>query len=412
MKYIFLILITVIVLSIFKGDDELLPTATKWLAIIELDAQVESQSFLYLNGIMAGADEDVIQLGRKRLKLINQQQDPDILKTLAMPEEDNSLYCRFSKADCFDYVVDNESAWAAELKQHEELLTRYRKFLSFSDFKSMFDSSLLIDYTVIESLRYANRLTLLESLILSTEHSPSAAIKLLIDDSNNLYQQFPIVDDFVLKLILGNLLANNLDIIAYISDKYNYHASIDFPYLTVEGRSFKKMAIREFGWGVELYRSLDGNPELFHRGGNIPNWIVNIIYKPNMTINGSTPATKDMITMSELTAEQFTKMELADEADYEEQEIDFFNPIGSVLNGIARPSYHTQMARLHDLNGKISLVNSLLESKMNLEGKSSQFSNPYYSNSNAYSVEGNKICLSGPFEDPDGIRCVRYSNAK
>jgi len=131
-----------------------------------------------------------------------------------------------------------------------------------------------------------------------------------------------------------------------------------------------------------------------------------------MTINGSTPATKDMITMSELTAEQFTKMELADEADYEEQEIDFFNPIGSVLNGIARPSYHTQMARLHDLNGKISLVNSLLESKMNLEGKSSQFSNPYYPNSNAYSVEGNKICLSGPFEDPDGIRCVRYSNAK
>jgi len=267
MKYIFLILITVIVLSIFKGDDELLPTATKWLAIIELDAQVESQSFLYLNGIMAGADEDVIQFGRKRLKLINQQQDPDILKTLAMPEEDNSLYCRFSKADCFDYVVDNESAWAAELKQHEELLTRYRKFLSFSDFKSMFDSSLLIDYTVIESLRYANRLALLESLILSTEHSPSAAIKLLIDDSNNLYQQFPIVDDFVLKLILGNLLANNLDIIAYISDKYNYHASIDFPYLTVEGRSFKKMAIREFGWGVELYRSLDGNPELFHKGG-------------------------------------------------------------------------------------------------------------------------------------------------
>jgi hypothetical protein len=374
----------------------------------QLSRMPKLKANLFLNGIMAAADADVIQFGRERLKLLIEQQDPDILKTLVIPQEEDPLYCRFSKTDCFDYVVNNDYVWAVELKQHEVLLTRYRKFLSFRDFKSTAGSSLLIDYKVIESLRYANRLALLESLTLAAEQSPSAAIKLLIDDTNNVYHQFPLLDDIVLKLVLGNLLANNLDIIAHISDKYHYHANIDLPYLTVDGRSLKKMAIREFGWGVELYRSLDGNPELFHKGGEVPRWIVNILYKPNMTINHSIPATEDMIAMSELTAEEFAKMELDDGVDDEEQGVDFFNPVGSILNGIGGPSYHTQMARLHDLNGKISLVNHLLE------GKNSQFNNPYYPNSHpnseAYSVDGNTICLSGPFEDIDGIRCVRYHN--
>ena len=406
MKYILLILIPVIALTIFKGDDALSSTATKWLESIELDGQAESQSFLYLNGIMAGTDADVIQFGRDRLKLLNQQQDPGILNHLIMPQEEDPLYCRFSKTDCFDYVVKNDTAWAAELQQHEVLLTRYRKFLSFRDYKSIVGSSLLIDYEEIEWLRYANRLALLESLTLAVEHSPSVAIKLLIDDINNLYQQFPIVDDFVLKLVLGNLLANNLDIIAYISDKYNYHANIDLPYLTVEGRSLKKMAIREFGWGVELYRSLDGSPDLFDKNGDLPKWISNILFKLNMTINSSILPLQGMIAMSELTAEKFAKIELDDGKDDEEQGIDFFNPIGSILNGIGRPRYHIQMARLHDLNSKISLVNSLIE------GKKSRFNNPYYPNSDAYRINGNKICLSGPFEDTDGTRCVRYSASK
>ncbi|QUM84472.1 hypothetical protein [Moritella sp. 28] len=412
MHYILLILIPVISLTIFKCDDALSPTATKWLESIEQNDQAESQSFLYLNGIMASADADVIQFGRERLELLNQQQNPDILKTLVMPQEENPLYCRFSKADCFDYVVNNDTAWVAELKQHGVLLTRYRKYLSFRDFRSLVGSSMLIDYEVIESLRSANRLALLESLTLAAEQSPSSAVQLLIDDTHNLYQQFPAIDDFVLKLILGNLLANNLDIIAYISDKYNYHADIDLPYLTVDELSFKNMAIREFGWEVELYRSLDGSPDLFNKDGHLPRWIANILFKPNMTINGSIPATEYMIAMSELTAEEFAKMQLDDGEDDEEQGVDFFNPVGSVLNSLARPSYHAQMARLHDLNGKISLVNSLLEGKNSLEGKSIKFSNPYYPNADAYSINGNKICLSGPFEDTDGIRCVRYSRSK
>ncbi len=393
-------------------DEELSSTAQEWTTKLENDRASKSEAFIYLSGIMAAENENVLLAGENRFSAykkaedVAQPFDEKIVfddypsdKALSKPNRDNEIYCKLWEKGCLRNIVNHSSSWESEINDHSVLLARYRKFISFSEFKTLSKPSAIEEYPKYEYLSYGNRLALLENLFLATLGSPGEAIHSLTNDINNLRHQLAIADNLIHKMFFTAMIASNLDVIAYISNKYEYHQKLDIPYLTLDELSMKDSMIREFGIMQYLYTNLDGHPEIFEVGGNMPSWLVRAVFKPNKTINESISSYERYIYMSTLSPEMFSTLELPD-SEESKKEVDYLNFAGSVLNNIAGADYHKYIARLYDLNCKVALVNSLLE------GKNAQIENPYYPASKSYVTDEAEICLNGPYEDERRLRCV------
>ena len=84
------------------------------------------------------------------------------------------------------------------------------------------------------------------------------------------------------------------------------------------------------------------------------------------------------------------------------------NFIGIILNNIAQPNYHEYVARLFDLDAKISILNQTAN-KTSLPPDLAYIQNPYYeTGGTAFYADGDRhICLTGPLEDIGNRRCLR-----
>jgi len=412
MKYILIILVIVITLGFLQIDEDKSSTAKEWTTKLENDRASKSEAFIYLNGIMAAENEDVMEVGesrfsayRKAEELANPYDDEIVFddypndKMLPKPHEDNEIYCPLWESDCLGIIVKNSSKWESELNDHSVILARYRKFISFSEFTTLSRPSAIEVIPNYKYIGYGNKLALLENLLLAERGSPRDAIASLSDDIYKLRKQLAVADNLIHKLVFVNLIANNLDVIAYIGNKYESYQQLNISYLTLDELSIAEPMIREFGMMNGLYTSLDGNPEIFEIGGNMPSWFVRAVFKPNMTINESIFLYERLIYMATLSQDIFPTFELPD-AEEMKKDIDYLNYVGSVLNSIAFPNYHEYIARLYDLNCKISLVRYVLSDKK------TQLKNPYYPDSNSYEVSETEICFNGPYEDTRRLRCI------
>ncbi|VAW65395.1 hypothetical protein MNBD_GAMMA09-2959 [hydrothermal vent metagenome] len=413
MKYLIVSAIGLLLLVLLQIDDELSSTSQKWVAKLENDRVADSKAYHYLSGIMASKGEDVMSTGKARCsayKKIEESARPfdnEIVfddyaenKKLLKPDPDNKIYCKLWQRDCINKVLKNSSKWKSELEAHSELLERYRTFLTLTDFitltkPSLFELNLEYDY-----LRYGNRLVILESLIQAESGFPEKAMDSLVEDIKKFRRQLVVADNLIHKMFFVNMIADNLNIMAYISNRYNYHRDTEISYLTPAELSVKNPVIREFGMIYYLYINLNENPEIFEVDGNMPAWLVRIIFKPNKTINQAARVFEKIIYMSTVTPQEFAAFQLSEDEVLDE-DIDLFNFAGSVLNNIASPDYYIYIARLYDLNCKISLVNYLLADKSSLPV------NPYYPSSNALETGDGEICFNGPYKDETGLRCIR-----
>ena len=412
MKYTLIILFIVIALGFLQIDEDMSSTAQEWAAKIENDRASKSEAFIYLSGIMAAENEDVMVVGANRFSAYRKAEelakpfDEEIIyddypndKMLPTPQGDNDIYCKLWESDCLEKIIKNSTNWESELNEHSVLLDRYRTFISFVEFTTLSKPSALEEYPRYSYLNYGNRLVLLENLLLAERGSPRDAIRSLSDDISKLRHQLTVADNLIHKMIFVNMIANNLDVIAYIGNKYESYQKYNIPYLTLDELSVSDPLIREFVMAKYLYASLDGNPEILEIGGNMPSWIVRTVFKPNKTINESISSYERLIYMATLSQDSFPTFELPDVVEVK-NEIDYLNYVGSVLNNIAVPNYHTYIARLYDLNCKISLVRYVLS------GKKTQLENPYYPDSNSYEASETEICFNGPYEDNRKLRCI------
>jgi hypothetical protein len=413
MKYTIIILIVSIGLFFLQTDDELSPTAQEWVQKLELGRNSSSEAFIYLNGIMASEEDSVMKVGSARFAAYRKAEDQAKLsdngiiyqdypteKEISKPSSDNEIYCRLSEVDCLDKILKNSSEWLSELKKYTVILQRYRRFIKFTEYRTLSKPSVYEETPKFEYLKYGNRLSILESLLLAEQGNPEAAIDLLNSEIESLRTQLVNADSIIYKLFFVNMIANNLDVMGYVSNRYNYYKALDIPFLNSDELSMKDPVIREFGMMYELYSNLDGNPEIFEKGGNAPSWLVRAIFKRNKTINESIPSFEKWIDISSLSQEEFAKDKVPENTEVE-REVDLDNFVGSVLNSIGSPDFHKYMARLFDLNCKIVLVNYIIENK----GK--PLINPYYPlQKNAYKSSESEICMTGPYEDTRRLRCI------
>lgn len=71
MRFILIIIIIVFTtIIVLQFDDDLSPKAENWISVLEEGRLGGSEAFIYLSGIMAAENDDVISVGKKGLQHI------------------------------------------------------------------------------------------------------------------------------------------------------------------------------------------------------------------------------------------------------------------------------------------------------------------------------------------------------
>ncbi len=375
----------------------------------------KSQGFIYLNGITAPEDDQIMRMGQARLsayidaKKVAENSDfgsfddfdgyPTEIQ-IPKPMQNSGFYCSLWESGCLEKIASSKDEWDNELIKGATVLRRYNTFLSFSDFKTLAKSVLMEELPKYEYLYYGNRLTSLKALSTAEKGSPADAITLLMDDLKRSRKQLAIADNLIHKMLFIVIISNDLDFITHISTRYKYNPRITIPQLTQAELNMESTLIREFGMGFQTFKALDQDPEFFEVGDSAPGWLVRALFKPNMTINASVNKYEKLISLSTLSSKAFAAYKIPPRRQ-KDNEMNMRNFAGNVLNNTYCADYQTYMTRLHDLKCKIALTNYVITGMQSLPV------NPYTESTQAIKRKGKRICLEGPFEDERSLRCVR-----
>ncbi len=405
---LFLLLCSVMFLQF---DDSPNNEVTSYVSLIENRMAIESEAYLYLNGIAVSEGQDVISEGRRLFSEYNSP--PQVLALFdggnstkedstsdLTPGSDSFFNCKFLDEACFSAISANSDSWGYEMNRWSEYLKRYENFISYSEFTTMTRPSIeekIQDYTY---LVFGNRLKMLSILSLVSFDRHQEAFGKLTGDNARLRKHIELADNLIHKMVFVSLLANNLDLLVYLNSIKAVYDFQEIPLLSMSEINMTLPLVREFVIGHDALLELDGSPEIFEIGGNMPYWLVKAIFKPYMTMNDSVNDYSESIKLSQLRPKEFASAIEAIELN-EERGRSFRNYIGSVLNEISIPSYYKYTARMHDLNCKITLVNQALGEKKG------GLNNPYGTIYGQNKEKDNLICLAGPLEDGGNFRCVR-----
>ena len=414
-----LIAITVGVLQI---DDPLNATAQQWIELSDANLGKESQAYYFLMGIDAMEGADPLAIGKSRVAAANATRShgrhvdlnkPETPPENRLPLPQGDLYCRPSEANCFNRLTNHPSNLSDELKQYNTLLNRYRRFFSYHDYKTLTKPSINTEVPDFRYLVKANKLFQFTILLAIADTREASALNTLNHDMEALRQQLASADTLIHKIVLVNLLADDIDLWVELYNGGSIEHATAITPLTAEQHSLYLPMIREFAVIADTYRTLDKSPQFFDKDGHANPWLVRILFKPNMSINEIVSRYFIPYTLSVKTASEFALLNRNANEDTDPG-FSLRNYVGSVLNNVSRPDFDKYPAILYDLDCKIKLLNIRLswgrDHKFNdetLTNSNLDLSNPYYPEQKPYIDKAlHKLCYTGPYEDSKGLRCI------
>jgi len=135
MKYMLIILVIAATLGFLQIDEDKSSTAKEWTMKLDNDLASKSEAFIYLSGIMAAENDDVMVVGESRFSAYKKAeeltgpQDEKIVfddyskdKMLLKPHEDNDIYCKLWESGCLEKIIESSSNWESELNEHSEVV--------------------------------------------------------------------------------------------------------------------------------------------------------------------------------------------------------------------------------------------------------------------------------------------------
>lgn len=402
------------VLAIFflQFDDDLSPEVKAWMTLIEDRSESESEAFLYLIGIVATEGEDVVNVGKEIVNFVQEAEqgdNPDSgppefegypkSKHLKYPSNSDSIYCPLWEDNCLPKIVAANDRWQKDLNRWMAVYRRYLSFIEHKEFATLTKPHVNEIFPKYQYLTTGNRLRLFEAMSKASKGSPLVAVSMLADDIEKLRNQLKVSDNLVHKIIFTMLISYNLDAIVHIKSAYDLNNVNPIPQLSKDELSMELPIIREFALMYNTIKELDKHPDFFNMGGNAPGWLVRAAFKPNITINKSYYGYSETVRLSKLPANQFA-IQVSQPKPEEAHDISLYNYAGDKLLNIAKPDFGVYIARVHDLNAKIYLVNHVLsDSKI-------QPINPYYPDVAVETPKEGKLCLDGPYPDERNLRCI------
>jgi hypothetical protein len=414
---VFLILLLIILLPI---DDELDAEAAAWVEEANRIEDVEGNGYHYLMGFMSNPSHDPATAGRELIdayrvaerKLLSgeidefAQEEYPAERALLMPEGD--YYCGIDEPGCFTRLAANPDALQVELSEHFVLLLRYQTFIQFEHMEFLLEPTLYEGFPPYLYLLRGHRLNQFRIVLESHEGDPERAISMLYEDMAQLRRHLAGASALLDKMTLLSMLESDLDLLFNLAPAA---AQTNLPALTPAERSLRSAIIREFGYLANFHRQMELNPDSM---GDLDGygWLIRATVKPNMTLNSLFPYYQDIAALAAVDAALFAQTVAAGEPKVN-TEFKLRNIGGSVLNSISTPSLTRYIARLHDVDCKIALLNAALKldpsewDKILKREAGLQADNPYNPEEQPYvDNETQAVCFPGPLPD-SRHRCIR-----
>ncbi|MBD9413315.1 hypothetical protein IB234_01985 [Pseudomonas sp. PDM16] len=385
-------------------DEPLGPVARAWLE--ESVATADSKAYYQLLGLDAPAGQHPQEAGRQMVEAHLQwraQHGPYDLMVSATDGERLELpgknLCALGDAGCLERLRQDSAGLAALLARHGELLRRYDSLLALDDYRTLAQPSVDEPLANYSSLGRANLLRAAQAMALAEDGRGGEALALLQQDVRHLRGWLARADNLILKMMLVNLLGRDLNAVAAL-----YRAGLvplpaaESPLSEAE-RSLGAAMRREFVLVGSGMLTLVDNPQ----SAGVAQWRLRLMYKPHMTVNDILPGYQRMATNSLLDTSAFVRT-LGTPA---RSQPSFWrrtrNPVGTILGSVAVPDFNNYLARLHDLEAKLTLFNALGQGVPEAD-------NPYRPGERAEWDETlQAYCFSGPLVDKHHLRCLPWT---
>lgn len=407
-KWFTILVVTLIAIPLLLQIDDDVSIEVK--ALIENINQAEhSDAYLYFIGISTPATEDPMVIGAKNVEAAKQlafqdtdnQHAYDDEPKLALPNGD--VFCKLWQEHCIATLFSADADYASLMSKHKVLVARITKLNSLDDYKTLLKPTLNEPLPPYQYLVAGHRIKVLSAISLYQQDKKTLAVTALLEQFQVLRQMLARQDQLIGKVAYLTLMAEVMDVTSVILSDIqttNMTEIASIPRLSLEEKSFKLAAAREFAMGYYTFKSLDKHPEFFQQGARMPSWLVRLAFKPNMTSNLIAPLYTQLVYFSELSAADLAK-ELTTESEADIAAFNIRNILGQTLANIAQPDLNKYVALFADFDVKIALFNHRYTNNTGLI-------NPYYSDDKPIYKQG-RICLNGPLEDEKLIRCLIVS---
>jgi hypothetical protein len=243
----------------------------------------------------------------------------------------------------------------------------------------------------------------------SASGNSDRALSSLLEDITRLRQHLADARSLINKMVFLNMLADDLDLLLNVAVHERLEHAI--PAVLEHERSFYMPMMREFGLASNLFLEY---PDWFTADGfELSNWMTNATIKANMTLNVLLSDYDFVYRLSLVAPSEFNRAVSGKDLT-RQTGFNLRNIGGSILNSIAVPEFSRYIARIHDLDCKIALVNAALSldesawSEVLSGGRILEVGNPYNPSERPYVDPATRaLCFNGPFPDEANRRCIR-----
>ncbi len=414
--------IPIVIVAIILGlqiDDDLEPAVIQLLE--KSKVKDKSSAYLYLMGFHASEKDDPYLVGRNIYHSIRRGEETylnkkgdfdfdDYPEQQRLPLPEGQFFCKISEKGCLSSLFQEPKQLEEVLRSNATLLNRYYQFNNYNDFATLARPLVSEPFPPYQYIAKASRLVILSSIKEAQSSNDSKALSLLSKHINSLRKQLVLQDTLIGKLVFLMQLSETLDVAYLVSRGAGNEHLFQIPNLTKNERDFEVILARELAMFHDTYRRrLDNAPEIWEKGGSTPSWVVNLVFKPNITVNSSYPVYRQAIEYASLSQAEFSeKIEQGHMPEIRESKLR--NLVGTRLNRIGLANYNKYIARFYDVDTKITLFNATVSAK-DIKATVDLIKNPYYPKTKtAYLSEKNQsICFDGPLPDERNFRCLRIA---
>lgn len=418
-----ILLLAGMALAYLQIDDDPIPERQRMLASIKTNHQTQD-SYYYLMGILAGEGNDPLQVGQNRVTAILAAQTrattghkfvfTDIPEAEKLPEATGSLFCRTWEGNCLNVLGEaSASSLHIELQTHATLLKRYQALMALPEGSTLTQPDIEEPIPPYSYLGAGSRLVSLKALERAQRGESVEAIDDLMNHITVVRQHLAAADNIFGKMTYLNNISSTLDIIGLLTAKLDRPLTAAISPLTYAERDLSVPMARELAGVRNMLLKMDKHPELLEIGGHLPGWIGRLLFKPEMVINAVYTSIAPIGPLSRQESPEMLVGALALQ-DKTVKVSRFKNYLGSVLFDAGKypDTYLKYLYQIHDLNGKIALLNARLKSGTS-PVKWETVPNPYYGLSKPARrhPQFDAMCFDGPKDDERRYRCLMLKPA-
>ncbi len=412
-------------------DAALSPEARAWMAPRQPDIAKKDNAYFAVMGFNAPAADNPHRAGVESVQAFEDAlvRDYDGVDTrftdydgyppespFSLTEDTEALLCRVEKGPCLETFATRSEPLREQLVRHEPLLSRYLNLYNYPEYRTASTADLKTPLPQLAPLFKAHRLLQAEIGVEAMTGDKDKALQALQRDIAYLRGWMAKADTLLVKLAAANLLFRDLHLYAQLLDA----GDVGQPGLTALGdriiplsgeeRSLSMAMRREFQGLARVYLSLERQGAVYH-DFNLPPWsgLGLLLYKPHASINRGYLPYQKAAAQSEQPAFVFARHFSEEDGVRPGFEDYLYNHVGTVLNSIALPEFKTYIARMHDLDGLIRLVQ--LKRLIRVGGLTAeqipgllvqqreQYSNPYTGEPMLWDARRQVLYFEGPGEE-------------